>query len=117
MARQGRKFKELEFEMALTGVLEDVYDLRVRSARDPLNRRTRGYATLEFRYEYKGNDVEVGVSIRGVPESPVPLHADFSDSEAIAHSAEGCDNLAWAVRGYLEDQGVDTNRIERRWDD
>ena len=36
---QAGNYDELEFELALTGVLEDIYDLKVRTDRDLLNRR------------------------------------------------------------------------------
>lgn len=118
MARS-RKLQELEFELALTGVLEDIYDLRVRSERDLLDRRTRGYVVLEFRYEYGSGeeDVKVVVSIQGVPDASFPLRADFSDSASIIQSAERCEDLAWAVQLHLDGLQSQEAQSGRRWDD
>ncbi len=95
-------YRELEFETALTGVLKDIYDLRVRSERDPLNRRRVGYATLAFDYEYDGDDVKAVISIDGLSGSTFSLLASFSDAESIASSAEDCAELALAIRQHLD---------------
>ena len=96
-------YDELEFELALTGVLEDIYDLKVRTERDLLNRRRNGYTTLEFHYQYDrgSSDVKDVGSIPGVPGSSYVLHADFSDADRISESAEDCEELAMAVASYL----------------
>ncbi len=113
-------YDELEFELALTGVLEDIYDLKVRTESDLLNRRRNGYATLEFHYQYDqgSSDVKVVVSIQGVPGSSYVLQADFSDADSIAESADDCEELAMAVAARLG--SVDDPRSSeqwRRWDD
>ena len=111
------KLKELEFESALTGVLEDVYDLAVRSSRERLERR--GCAVLEFAYEYGSRDseVKVVVSIEGPQEASFSIPADFSDSWTIAESADPSDDLAWAVQQRLEEIGGGVSPMMRRWDD
>ena len=113
-------YDELEFELALTGVLEDIYDLRVRSDRDLLNRRKQGYSTLEFRYQYDSGSshVKVVVSIQGEAGSSFILHADFSDADKIAESAEQCEELALAMRTHQESRRPeDEAGPGRRWDD
>ncbi len=110
-------YDELEFELALTGVLEDIYDLKVRTDRDLLNRRRLGYSTLEFQYQYDeaSSDVKVVTSIKGVSGSSFVLHADFRDADTIAESAENCEELALALRQLAV--GEDEPAGGRRWDD
>ncbi len=111
-----RKLQEMEFELVLTGVLEDVYDLAVRSDRDPLERRDHGMVVLHFDYEYdRGGHAKVVVSIVGEASSTFALQADFSNSETILESAEPCEDLALAVRARLEALGVDPSELDRRW--
>ena len=106
----------MELELALTGMLEDVYDLAVRSDRDPLERRGQGMVTLHFDYEYDGKDeAKVVVSIVGAESSSFALQVDFSNSETILESAEHCEDLALAVRARLDTLGVDPSDLDRRW--
>lgn len=117
-----RNVQEVEFELALTGTLEDIYDLLVRSERDTLNRRKNGYATLDFAYEYRGDesdDVKVAVSLRDLPDVSFTLRADFSSPDAIAESAEDCEELALAVRAHLAQLRSRSGGSSRgrRWDD
>lgn len=117
MARD-RKYLELEYELALTGVLEDIFDLAVRSRRDPLNRRASGYATLDFKYQYDDSDqVKVVVSVVGIEDASFALVADFANSDTIAASAEACENLALAVQAHLGDAGMSDPEFDRRFDD
>jgi hypothetical protein len=113
-----RKLQQLEFEMALTGVLSDVYDLAVRSDRDPLERRGRGLVTLHFDYEYDGKQAaKVCVSIVGQDSSTFSLPVDFSNTETILESAEQCEDLALAVQSRMDDLGFDADALDRRWMD
>ena len=114
-----RRLQEMEFEIALTGVLDDIYDLPVRSERDPLERRTRGSAVLAFAYPYDNDSptVKVVVSIAGIEDATFTVNADFSNSESILESAECCEDLALAIREYLETRHPDDVVLERRWDD
>ena len=117
MARD-QEYQELEYELALTGVLEDIFDLAVRSGRDPLNRRKSGYATLDFKYQYDESDqVKVVVSISGVEGASFALEADFSNPDTIAASAEACEELALVVRSHLGDTGAVDSGFDRRFDD
>ena len=111
-------YDELEFELALTGVLEDIYDLRVRTDRDLLNRRRSGYSTLEFQYQYdeSSSEVKVVISIKGMAGSSFVLHADFRDADSIAESAENCEELALALRQLSGDE-AEPEPEGRRWDD
>lgn len=115
---QAGNYDELEFELALTGVLEDIYDLKVRTDRDLLNRRRNGYSTLDFQYQHDGlsNGVKVVISIQGVPDCSYVLHADFTDADTIAESAESCEELALALREYQDSQEP-PEHDRRRWDD
>jgi len=106
----------MEYEMALTGVLEDVYDLAVRSDRDPLERRDEGMVVLHFDYEYdRGAQAKVVVSIVGEASSSFALQADFSNSETIHESVEQCEDLALAVQARLTALGIDPSELDRRW--
>ena len=111
-------YDELEFELALTGVLEDIYDLRVRTDRDLLNRRLSGYSTLEFQYQYdvSSSAVKVVISLKGEAGSSFLLHADFRDADSIAESAENCEGLALGLR-QVEDGEKERTEKGRRWDD
>lgn len=96
-----RRQRELEFELAVTGVLDDIYDLRVRTERDPLNRRRNGYTTLDFEYRYPSGDaavVEVCVKAREWPGLHLAMKADFSSQESVYESAESCEDLALELR-------------------
>lgn len=104
MGKQQR-LQEMEFELALTGTLEDIYDLDVRMDKDPLNRRANGYATLSCDYHTAVSDpdeVKIVVSIEGVKGSSFAFRADFSNSESIVDSAEQCEALAMAVQAHLD---------------
>lgn len=100
-----RKSEELEFELALTGVLDEIYDLPVRTSRDALKRGRGGYATLVFRYQYAddSDQVKVVVGIQGVSGASFSLTADFANPDTIAESAERCEDLALAIRTLLDD--------------
>ena len=100
---EGRKFQELEFELVLTGVLEDIYDLPVRSAREKLE-RSPGCAVLNFTYEYGAgdDDVKAVVSIVGEPDTSFSIRADFTDSWTVADSASPSEDLAWAIKEHLD---------------
>lgn len=122
-------YDELEFELALTGVLEDIYDLKVRTDRDLLNRRRTGYTTLEFQYQYdeSSSEVKVVLSVKGETDSSFVLHADFRDADTISESAENCEEVALALRRVVDGENeqpdggrrLDDERSPdgRRWDD
>lgn len=116
-----RRLKEMEFELALTGFLEDIYGLNVRAEGDPLARRRNGYATLVFHYHYArgGRDVKAVVSIQERPEASFSFTADFSTPQSIAESAEDCEDLAFSVQEFLEEQEMALSAASsgRRWDD
>lgn len=112
-----KRCQQLEFELAVTGVLEDVYELDVCSATDPMNRRSSGMAMLEFVYgKPDGSSIKVDVKIQGQPES-FPMSVDFASPESIIESAQSCDALAEAVRLFQDERGGSTGEFERRWDD
>lgn len=118
-----RRMQEMEFELALLGVLEDLYELNIRVEGDPLNRRKNGYATLRFDYHYpNGNqgDVKVDVSIEGVANATFSFAADFDDSASVYRAADDCEELALAIREYLGDGpelDLFDQEFQRRWDD
>jgi len=115
--------QEMEFELALLGVLEDLYELNIRVDGDPLNRRKNGYATLIFDYHYpNGNqgDVKIDVSIEGVANATFSFAADFDDSASVYRAADDCEELALTLREFLGDEpSVDLldEEFGRRWDD
>ena len=109
--------QQLEFELAVSGILEDVHDLDVCAERDPMNRRSQGIAILEFEYgKLNGSCTRAEVRIQGQSES-FPMAVDFASPESIIESAQGCEELAAAVRSYLDEKGGSTGEFERRWDD
>lgn len=109
--------QQLEFELAVTGVLEDVYDLDVCAAGDPMNRRAQGIATLEFEYgRLDGHCTKVEVKIQGQVET-FPMTVDFASPESIMESAQSCEALAQAVQVFMDERGGSTGDFERRWDD
>ncbi len=118
-----RRMQQMEFELALLGVLEDLYDLNIRVEGDPLNRRRNGYATLIFDYDYPNGhpgDVKIVVSIAGVANASFSFAADLNDSENLFHAVDDCEELALTIREYLGDE-PDADPLEqefgRRWDD
>ena len=112
-----KRCQQLEFELAVTGILEDVYDLDVCADGDPMNRRTQGIATLEFEYgKLDGSRAKVEVKIQGQAES-FPMTADFASPESIIESAQACEAVAAAVRAFMDERGGSTSDFERRWDD
>ena len=67
--RSSQRLDEMEFELSLVGVLEDMYGINVRVKGDPLNRRRKGFATLEFGYFYPeggADDPEAGEQVKVV---------------------------------------------------
>jgi hypothetical protein len=102
-----RKSAELEFELALTGVLDDIYDLPVRTSRDALKKGRSGYATLVFHYQYQedSDQVKVVVGIKGIAGASFPLLADFADADTIAETAEQCEDLALGLRTLMDEGG------------
>ena len=112
-----KRCQQLEFELAVTGILEDVYDLDVCAAGDPMNRRSQGIATLEFEYgKLDGSSTKVEVRIQGQPET-FPMTVNFSSPESIIESAQRCEDLAKAVQSLMDERGGSTGDFERRWDD
>ena len=116
-----QRLGEMEFELALVGVLEDIYALRARADGDALNRRSRGYATLEFDYhcsDASSGNAKVGVTIRGVPDASFAFALDFGCSESILRAADECEGLALAIRDHVGSTESDEMfEFERRWED
>ena len=117
-----QRLQEMEFELALTGNLEDVYDLRVRSARDPLNRRQSGYTTLSFGYSYdprKPGAARVRVQIEARKRPSYRFDVDLSDPDQVESVAADCEELALAIQGYLDKQPEPIRQaaLRRREDD
>lgn len=127
--RRSRRLDEMEFELALVGALEDMYGVAVRVHGDPLDRRRKGYATLEFDYFCSESedpdapdDVKVVVSIQGVPGASFSFTADFQDADSVQRAAEDCEDLALAIREWLGDADEaeelpEGDAIDRRWND
>ena len=123
--RRSQRLEEMEFELALVGALEDTYGVAVRVHGDPLNRRRKGYATLDFGYFCSegedldaGEDVKVVVSIRGVPGASFSFTANFSEPDSVIRAAEDCENLALAVREQAGGESLpDDEELDRRWND
>ena len=113
------RVQELEFELALTGILEDVYDFPVRAEADPLDRRTDGCAVLRFDYQRDADssDVKIVVAIDGASDASYAMRGDFTNSATILESAELCEELAIAIGAWLEASSSDDGRPARRWDD
>ncbi len=113
------RVQEMEFELALTGVLEDVFDLPVRSEADPLDRRSEGCAVLRFDYQRDADssDVKIVVAIDGVPDASYAMRGDFTNSATIMGSVESCEELALAIRAWLDAAENDGAGPARRWDD
>ena len=114
-----QRLQEMEFELALTGVLEDIYDLPVRSEADPLDRRSDGCAILCFDYQRDAdaNEVKIVVAIDGSGDASYTMRADFTNSATILESAEICEELAFAIGAWLEASAAAGARPARRWDD
>ncbi len=125
--RSSQRLEEMEFELALVGVLEDMYGINVRVQGDPLNRRLKGYATLEFGYFYSEGGVEdpeadeevkVVVSVQGVPGASFSFTADLQGPDSVMHAADDCENLALAIRQHLAGEPSPGDEvIDRRWTD
>lgn len=123
--RRSRRLDEMEFELALVGALEDMYGVAVRVDGDPLDRRRRGYATLEFDYfradsddDEDGDDMKVVVSIHGVPGASFSFGVDLADPDSVLSAAEDCEDLALAVRESLgSEDGPEDDVLDRRWND
>jgi hypothetical protein len=116
-----QRLGELEFELALIGVLGDVYGVSARVRGDALNRRSCGYATLEFAYDHPENasgNTKVVVTICDVPDCSFAFSPDFSCSESIVRAVDECEDLALAVRDHLgSSDSWEELEFERRWDD
>ncbi len=86
-----------DFEHALFEFLEQDHDLRVRKHGDNFERRTDGYATLDFKYSYDAthpSEAKVVVQIVGDEPASFTIVADFSTPQTIQSSAEDCEDLA-----------------------
>ncbi len=125
--RRSQRVDEMDFELALVGVLEDIYGINVCVQGDPLNRRRKGYATLEFGYFYSepdaedpeaGEEVKVVVSVQGVPGASFSFTADLQGSDSVMRAADDCENLAHAIREHLASEPTPGDEvIDRRWTD
>lgn len=117
-----QRLQEMEFELALTGNLEEVYGLRVRADGDPLNRRRAGYTTLCFGYQYedgKPSNARVRVEIEGRRRPAYRFEVDLSNPDDVEHAAADCEALAFGIRTYLEHHPLpsDGSSARRREDD
>ena len=111
-----KRCMELEFELAVTGILEDIYDLQVCTKGDAVNRRRSGYAALAFDYEYGEELAKVVIRIDGCPES-FAMEADLETPEDAIQSAQDCEDLALAIRTHLDSLPGADDSSQRRWDD
>ncbi len=125
--RSSQRLDEMEFELSLVGVLEDMYGINVRVKGDPLNRRRKGYATLEFGYFYPeggaddpeaGEQVKVVVSVQGVPGASFSFTADLEGPDSVMRAADDCENLALAIREHVAGEPTPGDEdVDRRWTD
>ncbi len=125
--RSSQRLDEMEFELSLVGVLEDMYGINVRVKGDPLNRRRKGYATLEFGYFYPeggaddpeaGEQVKVVVSVQGVPGASFSFTADLEGPDSVMRAADDCENLALAIRQHVAGEPTPSDEVvDRRWTD
>lgn len=104
-----RRLLEMDFELALTSNLEEVYGLRVRSERDPLNRAKSGFITLRFAYDYRAGRAcgcatlaRVRVSVEGRALGEYRFHVDLADPDAVDAAAADCEDLALGLCAHLE---------------
>ncbi len=119
-----QRLQEMEFELALTGNLEEIYGLRVRADGDPLNRRRAGYTTLCFGYQYDEGDssARVRVEIEGRRRPAFRFEVDLANPDAVEKVASDCEALALGIRSYLEDHPeaaapAEQQQARRREDD
>jgi hypothetical protein len=117
-----QRLQEMEFELALTGNLEEIYGLRVRADGDPLNRRRAGYTTLCFGYQYEEShsaSARVRVEIEGRKRPAFRFEVDLANPDAVEKAASDCEALALGIRSYLEDHPVAAEQqpARRREDD
>ena len=116
-----QRLQEMEFELALTGNLEEIYGLRVRADGDPLNRRRAGYTTLCFGYQYADGDLasaRVRVEIEGRKRPAYRFEVDLANPDSVEKVASDCEALALGIRSYLEDHPLDVESAgERRRED
>jgi hypothetical protein len=117
-----QRLQEMEFELALTGNLEEIYGLKVRADGDPLNRRRAGYTTLCFGYQYEEQDpssARVRVEIEGRRRPAFRFEVDLANPDAVEKAASDCEALALGIRSYLEDHpaSVEQHDERRREDD
>ena len=100
------RLDEMDFEMALTANLEEVYGLQVRAEGDPLNRRKNGYTTLQFGYVYKDEKnpsrARVKVGIEGRKRPAYRFDVDLADPESVETVADDCEALAMGIRAWLD---------------
>ena len=112
------RLQEMDFEMAITSNLEEVYGLQVRADGDPLNRRVNGYTTLHFAYAYKDTKnpslARVKVAIGGRRRPTYRFDVDLSDPDAVESSADGCEDLAMGIRAHLDALDDAAGRGEHR---
>ncbi len=122
-----QRLDEMEFEISLVGVLEDMYGINVRVKGGPLNRRRKGYSTLEFGYFYPeggaddpeaGEEVKVVVSVQGVPGASFSFMADLQGPDSVMRAADDCENLALAIRQHVAGEPTPGDEVvDRRWTD
>lgn len=91
---------EMDFELALTANLEEIYGLQVRVEGDPLNRRKAGYTNLCFQYEYPSDDpsdAKVEVTVAGRGGASHSFQVDLTCADSIELAAACCEDLAFAI--------------------
>jgi hypothetical protein len=111
--------RELEFELAVTGHLEDEYGLCVHVDGDALNRRRSGYGVLSFRYEYPSGSprrAQVHVSVVGSQHSQT-FSVDLGDADAVTEVASLCEDLAPHIRALLDKPPYPPGGLGRREED
>jgi len=103
MGTSRRRLREMEFEHALTGVLEDNYDLHVRVEGDPLERRRDSFAWLAFDYTYLTENEDTTKVVVSVADAPLScsFRVDLEDPDDIARACEDCEDLALGLSQRL----------------
>ena len=95
--------REREFEDLLVEILTQEHDLPVYRSGDPLERRRRGMACLEFEYHYSSSsEAKAVVKIHGATGFSNLMRVDFGSSDSIARSAEDCESLALFLIEHMQ---------------
>lgn len=95
---------ERSYEEALVDVLTQDHDLDVRRAKDPLERRHNGVASLHFDFHWNaGAEAKVVITVAGVDDFSTMARVDFGSEDAMQRCAEDCEALALFLTGHLSE--------------